>query len=220
MLGVDRTYISMIESGRRKVTDRGALAYIARTLALPPHLLGITDPDNATCKAMLEFGASVIRLRQSLQLETDAARTGSGLVLLARAAAGSGQAGLFDTVTATCVRMLGRQAGPEVLFSTFTVREVRVRSNAAIAAELRGLLATGRARQAVDLAEITAADDEPPTPQWRVIERITTADVLAAAGEEGTAARILAASTSQAEEQAPRVPSPRHRDDRGRCAAL
>jgi transcriptional regulator with XRE-family HTH domain len=36
MLGYDRTYISMIESGRRKVTDRGTLAYISATLAIPP----------------------------------------------------------------------------------------------------------------------------------------------------------------------------------------
>jgi hypothetical protein len=34
--------------------------------------------------------AAIIRLRQSLELETDPARTGPGLVLLARAAAGSG----------------------------------------------------------------------------------------------------------------------------------
>ncbi len=297
MVGYDRTYISMIESGRRNVTDRGTLAYIARTLAIPPHLLGITDPENASYKAMLEFGASVvrladlgrgsgrpadavselwplitrlearvtaghadlevmrlltlarlsfgvalghllpeervataarwtgralriawdlgdtgllasvlrmhgnelrkaghsaaaiIRLRQSLELETDPARTGSGLVLLARAAAGSGQAGLFDTVTGQSTRLPVPRAGPEVLFSTFTVREVR----------LRGLLATGRARQAVELAETTADDDEPPTPQWRVIERITTAGVLAAAGDEHTAARMLAAATVQAE---------------------
>ena len=84
--------------------------------------------------------AAIIRLRQSLELETDPARTGSGLVLLARAA-GSGQAGLFDAATTECRRLL--PAGAEVLFSKFTVRETR----------LRGLLATGRARQAVDLAE-------------------------------------------------------------------
>lgn len=242
MLGYDRTYISMIESGRRRVSDRGTLARIAAVLAVPPHLLGIADPDNASYKAMLEFGAAVVRLadlarrsgrpadavselwplisrlearvtaghadlevmrllaqarvsfgvalghllpeermataarwagralrtawglgdpgllaavlrmhgnelrkaghpaaaitrlRQSLELETDPARTGSGLVLLARAAAGSGQAALFDAATTECARLL--PAGAEVLFSTFTVRETR----------LRGLLATGRAR--------------------------------------------------------------------------
>ena len=49
-----------------------------------------------------------------------------------------------------------------MLFSSFTVREVRI----------RGLLATGRTGQAVDLAESLAAGDRPPTPQWHVIERV------------------------------------------------
>jgi transcriptional regulator with XRE-family HTH domain len=35
MLGYDRTYIAMIESGRKRITDRGTLARIARTLAIP-----------------------------------------------------------------------------------------------------------------------------------------------------------------------------------------
>src|SRR5947209_11534175 len=64
MLGYDRTYISMIESGRRTITGRGALAHIARTLAIPPHVLGIADPDDADFAAMLAFGTSVIRLAQ------------------------------------------------------------------------------------------------------------------------------------------------------------
>jgi len=64
MLGYDRTYISMIESGRRTITSRGTLAHIARTLAIPPHVLGIADPDNADFAAMLAFGTSVIRLAQ------------------------------------------------------------------------------------------------------------------------------------------------------------
>jgi hypothetical protein len=132
--------------------------------------------------------AAVIRLRQSLELETDPARTGSGLVLLARAAAGSGQAELFDAATTECRRLL--PAGAEVLFSAFTVRETR----------LRGLLATGRPRQAVDLAEaVPDDDDEAPSPQWRVIERITTAGVLAAAGEGHAAARMLATAAGHAE---------------------
>lgn len=41
LLGFDRTYIFMIECGRRSVTGRGTLAHIARTLGIPPHLLGI-----------------------------------------------------------------------------------------------------------------------------------------------------------------------------------
>jgi transcriptional regulator with XRE-family HTH domain len=41
MVGYDRSYISMIESGRRDLTGRGTLAHIARTLVIPPHVLGI-----------------------------------------------------------------------------------------------------------------------------------------------------------------------------------
>jgi transcriptional regulator with XRE-family HTH domain len=297
LLGFDRTYISMIERGRRSVTDRRTLTHIARTLAIPPHLLGIVGPNDADFLAMLAFGtsvirladvarhggraadaiselwplitrlgariaaghaepetmrllararlsfgvalghllpeeqlataarwtgralriawdlgdrellasvlrmhgnelrkaghapASIIRLRQSLQIDDHPARHGAGLVLLARAAAESGQTELFDTVAGQCVQVLKAAAGHEVLFNTFTVREVR----------LRGLLATGRTGQAVDLADSFAADDRPPTPQWRVIERITTADVLVRAGDEHTAAGMLSAALSDAE---------------------
>ena len=61
------------------------------------------------------------------------------------------------------------------------------------------MMPTGQVTQAVDLAENFAADDEPPTPQWRVIERITTADVLARAGDEQSAANMLSAAVGDAE---------------------
>jgi transcriptional regulator with XRE-family HTH domain len=251
LLGFDRTYISMIERGRRSITDRGTLRHISRTLAIPPHVLGITGSDDADFAAMLSFGASVIRLaniarhgghaaeavselwplitrletrvasghaepeavrllvqarvsfgvalghllpeeqmataarwtgralrlawnfgdhsllasvlrmhgnelrkaghtaaamtrlRQSLQLNDHPGHRGAALVLLARAAAESGQAELFDTVTGQCVQALKTDEGHEVFFNAFTVREVRI----------RGLLATGRTGEAVDLAE-------------------------------------------------------------------
>jgi hypothetical protein len=46
------------------LTDRGTLAHIARTLTIPPHVLGITGPDYADFAAMLAFGTSMIRLAQ------------------------------------------------------------------------------------------------------------------------------------------------------------
>ena len=107
--------------------------------------------------------AGIVRLRQSLQIDDQPARKGTGLVLLARAVAESGQAELFDAVAGQYVQVMKSARGQEVLLNAFTVREVR----------LRGLLATGRIGQAVDLAESFAADDGPPTPQWRVIERRT-----------------------------------------------
>ncbi|HTU74048.1 MAG TPA: helix-turn-helix domain-containing protein [Trebonia sp.] len=297
MLGYDRTYISLIESGRRRVTDRGALAHIASTLAIPPRVLGVTGPDDADFAAMLAFGTSVIRLaeiarrsgraaeaiselwplvtrlegrfaagyaeaeemrllaqarmslgvalghllpderlataarwtgralriawhlgdrpllglmlrmhgnelrkaghpaagvirlRQALQADDHPVRQGAGLVLLARAAAESGQAGLFDAATSQCTQALETASQEDVLFNQFTVREVR----------LRGLLATGRPAQAVGLAERYPADSAPPSPHWRVIERITTAEVLARAGDEHTAHTMLTAAISDAE---------------------
>ena len=86
--------------------------------------------------------AGIIRLRQALQVDDHPARQGAGLVLLARAAAESGQAGLFNAAVSQCLRGLHTASEQDVLFSSFTVREVR----------LRGMLATGRAAQAVDLA--------------------------------------------------------------------
>lgn len=48
--------------------------------------------------------AGIIRLRQALQAGDHPVRQGAGLVLLARAAAGSGQAGLFDVTASQCVQ--------------------------------------------------------------------------------------------------------------------
>jgi len=297
LLGFDRTYISMIERGRRRITDRGTLRHISSTLDVPPHVLGITGPDDADFSAMLAFGDSVIRLadiarhggraaeaagelwplitrleariaaghaepeavrllvqarvsfgvtlghllpeeqmataarwtgralrlawdlgdrtllasvlrmhgnelrkaghaaaamtrlRQSLQLNDHPGHRGAALVLLARAAAESGQADLFDTATRQCVQALKADEGNEVFFNAFTVREVRI----------RGLLATGRTGQAVDLVESFAAGESPPTPQWRVIEQVTTANALARAGDEHAAVSMLSAALSDAE---------------------
>jgi transcriptional regulator with XRE-family HTH domain len=297
MLGYDRTYISMIESGRRHVTGRGTLEHIAGTLAIPPYVLGIAGPDDADFAAMLAFGTSVIRLagiarrsgraaeavselwplitrlearvtagyaepeamsllararmslgvalghllpdeqlataarwtgralriawhlgdrpllglilrmhgnelrkaghpaagiirlRQALQVDDHPVRRDAGLVLLARAAAESGQAGLFDTTASQCVKALETATEQDVLFNPFTVREVR----------LRGLLATRRTAQAADLAGHCPAGSEPPSPHWRAIERITTAEVLARAGDEHAAQTMLTAAVSDAE---------------------
>ncbi len=64
LLGYDRTYISMIECGRRAITDRETLTRIARKLAIPPHALGVAEPDDGDFTSMMEFGASVIRLAE------------------------------------------------------------------------------------------------------------------------------------------------------------
>jgi hypothetical protein len=133
--------------------------------------------------------AAMTRLRQSLQLNDHPGHRGAALVLLARAAAESGDADLFDTVAGQCVEALNADEGHQVFFNAFTVREVTI----------RGLLATGRTRQAVELAERFAAGETPPTPQWRVIEQVTTADLLARAGDDRASVRMLSAALNDAE---------------------
>ncbi len=133
--------------------------------------------------------AGIIRLRQALQVDDHPVRQGAALVLLARAAAESGQAGLFDATASQCVQALQTATERDVLFNPFTVREVR----------LRGLLATRRTAQAADLAGHCPAGSEPPSPHWRVIERITTAEVLARAGDGHAAETMLSAAVSDAE---------------------
>lgn len=64
LLGYDKTYVSMIETGRRSISDVGTLRYIARTLALPAHAIGVTDGGDADFAAMVQFGDSTIRLAE------------------------------------------------------------------------------------------------------------------------------------------------------------
>jgi transcriptional regulator with XRE-family HTH domain len=63
-LGYDPAYVSLLERGKRVITDRGSLARIARQLAVPPHVLGVTDDDDADFAAMLQFADSVLRLAE------------------------------------------------------------------------------------------------------------------------------------------------------------
>lgn len=64
VLGYDNTYISMIETGRRDVHDVASRRHIARTLAIPPHLLGVTDPADTEFVAMIAFAESTVRLAE------------------------------------------------------------------------------------------------------------------------------------------------------------
>ncbi|MER5642644.1 helix-turn-helix transcriptional regulator [Kitasatospora sp. NPDC002227] len=63
-LGYDKTYISLLENGRRTILDLPSLRHIARTLGLPAHALGATDPVDADFAAMLQFGDSTVRLAE------------------------------------------------------------------------------------------------------------------------------------------------------------
>ena len=104
MVGYDRSYISMIESGRRTITGRGTLEHIARTLAIPPRVLGIAGPDDADFAAMPAFGTSVIRLARIARQSGRAAEAVSELWPLitrleARVAAGDAEPETMSLLT-------------------------------------------------------------------------------------------------------------------------
>ncbi|MFC5005362.1 helix-turn-helix domain-containing protein [Dactylosporangium cerinum] len=61
-LGYDKSYISMIESGRRDVNDVAGRLRIARSLGVPAHRVGVVDTDSPDFVAMLQFAGSTIRL--------------------------------------------------------------------------------------------------------------------------------------------------------------
>lgn len=64
LLGYDKTYVSALELGKRRLSDVGSLRHIAERLALPAHVLGVTDPADTDHRAMVQFGTSTVRLAE------------------------------------------------------------------------------------------------------------------------------------------------------------
>ncbi|MEU8895014.1 helix-turn-helix transcriptional regulator [Nocardia sp. NPDC048505] len=64
VLGYDNSYVSMIETGKRAITDVASRRHIAARLGLPAHVLGVTGTDDAEYRAMLQFGDSTVRLAE------------------------------------------------------------------------------------------------------------------------------------------------------------
>jgi transcriptional regulator with XRE-family HTH domain len=294
-LRYDRTYIVMLETGRRTLTDVAALRRVAECLALPPHVLGVTDRADTDFRAMLAFGRSTVRLaaiaRQSgrsaaavnelwplvWKLETRLAEghvdrhvahllgqahvvlgtalgdilpeenlaaaarwtgrairvadllddpvllaqalrahgnelrkvgkkaagvsrlrqaadiaplseRGAVLIPLARAFAELGDAAEFDATVADLHRCMD-SAQETPLVNPFVVREVHV----------RGLLATGRAREAAHLAEAQVPEVGDIAPQWRAIARVTMAEAFNAVSDSSAARTALIQSITTAE---------------------
>jgi transcriptional regulator with XRE-family HTH domain len=64
ILGYDTSYICMIETGRRSAADVATRRHIARRLAIPAHLLGVTDPADTEYVAMIAFAEATVRLAE------------------------------------------------------------------------------------------------------------------------------------------------------------
>uniref|UniRef100_A0AAU2V761 Helix-turn-helix domain-containing protein n=1 Tax=Streptomyces sp. NBC_00003 TaxID=2903608 RepID=A0AAU2V761_9ACTN len=79
LLGYDKTYVSALELGKRHIDDVGSLRRVCAQLRLPPHVLGITDPADADHRAMVQFGASTVRLAEIARQSGHAAEAVSEL---------------------------------------------------------------------------------------------------------------------------------------------
>jgi hypothetical protein len=134
------------------------------------------------------LGAAIARLRRSVALSSDAQTLASARALLARAAGEAGHAELFDSAINSYRRQLDTTDSAEMLNNRFTFREVL----------LRGLVGTGRAAEAARLME-EPQNAPAPAPQWIVIERVTTGEVLLATGEREGAEEALLAALAGAE---------------------
>lgn len=73
-LGYDKTYVSMMETGRRPVHDVPARRHIAQVLAIPPHLLGVTDARDTEHAALVAFAESAVRMADLARAGGQAAR--------------------------------------------------------------------------------------------------------------------------------------------------
>ncbi|WP_280421955.1 helix-turn-helix domain-containing protein [Nocardia carnea] len=130
---------------------------------------------------------AVERLERSLELSRAPADQGGTLAFLCRALGELGDAQRFDTALDTYRRLLDTYPGSGLLFQPFTLREIR----------LRGLLGTGRAVEAGrHLGDVAGA---PAAPQWHIIERVTTGEVLVAIGDADTAVSAFTEAIAAAE---------------------
>ncbi|MFI1189744.1 hypothetical protein [Streptomyces californicus] len=63
LLGYDKTYVSAIELGKRRVTDVASLRHIAERNGVPPHVLDVTDIADTDFRAMFLSRAATAQMR-------------------------------------------------------------------------------------------------------------------------------------------------------------
>ncbi|MFI1914535.1 hypothetical protein [Nocardia sp. NPDC020380] len=106
---------------------------------------------------------------------------------MCRATGELGDAERFDIALHAYRDLLDQNTGSGMLFQPFTLREI----------ELRGLMGTGRVEEACQIVYRQAG--RPAAPQWYIIERVTTGEVLAANQDIEGAADAFADAIESAE---------------------
>ncbi len=146
------------------------------------HAYALRHHGNELRKAGLHRAAleRLVRARDLARTPHDRA---AAVILLARAAGTAKDVAMFDDAVSEGSRLLDT-ADSTPLFSEFTLHEVR----------LRGLAATGRLPQAVDLVERSPNPALQTSPQWRIISAVTAGQVLLRRGDHSAAREQMQAA--------------------------
>ncbi|MER6847704.1 helix-turn-helix domain-containing protein [Streptomyces flaveolus] len=137
------------------------------------------------------LGAAMDRLTQAAATAPDDEQRAAVLPLLARAAGALGNASLFDHAVRETHQFLDTVEHTSLVNPT-ALYEIR----------LRGLISTGRTRDAIRHAEsLPPAPTIAVAPQWRVIELITTGRVRLLAGDNHGATQFLTTAVREAQSQ-------------------
>jgi hypothetical protein len=160
---------------------------VARHIGDPTlHAYALRVHGNELRKAGFAFAGSQ-RLRRAVVLATEDAERAESLMLLVRATGACGAGDLFDR-SVRHARSLLTRIDHTPLANLFTLREVT----------LRGLASTGRGEQAARLVAQDPPENPGVTPQWRVIEHVTTGRAHLLRGDRSTAAEHLSAAITGA----------------------
>ncbi|MFH8987134.1 helix-turn-helix domain-containing protein [Streptomyces sp. NPDC017940] len=135
-------------------------------------------------------GAAVQRLQHAATIAPDQDACAAVLPLLARAAGALHDGPLFDAVLRETDQLLDH-AEHTSMFNPYALHEIR----------LRGLIATGRTRAAIQLADQAPAPTMAVAPQWRVIELVTVAHVRLIGDDGPGAAECLNGALGEAVRQ-------------------
>ncbi|MBB5081405.1 helix-turn-helix domain-containing protein [Nonomuraea endophytica] len=174
-----------------------SLAAAARWTGRALNIAGVLDDAVLLTRALRAHGnelrkvkrktAAAVRLQQAADV-APATERGTVLIPLARTLAELGDTAGFDAAVRDLHRFMD-SAQETPLVNPFVVREVH----------LRGLLATGRVRQAVRLAEADAPDVGGVAPQWRAIEQVTVAEAFSLVADDSATTAALRQSILTAE---------------------
>src|SRR5699024_11048869 len=160
-------------------------------------------------------GAAITRLTEAAELSQDDKERGQTLILLARAAGEQGNAGLLDDCVIAAERLMDTAGPSGILFTPFSLREVR----------MRGLMGTGRAAMAAELAQSRPGSGEAPAPQWATIQAVLGRHAIGSGGPPRCAHPVQRSAVARPAPQAAAPDPARHtkrggggaRGDPGRC---